>query len=122
MNFGLNANVLTPPFSALVSMLMIAGIDWLGLRLAHIFNLLEPTAPAWHRWQAPILGAMLLSVLLYPLALAGVTPRWFFQTTGIFISAFGTAHLFLILRNFLCNRGVSCHNIVLRSRNFEAGT
>jgi hypothetical protein len=61
MNFGLNANVLTPPFSALVSMLMIAGIDWLGLRLAHIFNLLEPTAPDWHRWQTPILGAITLA-------------------------------------------------------------
>ena len=112
MYFGLNANVLTPPFSALVSMLMIAGIDWLGLRLAHIFNLLGPSAPAWHRWQAPILGAMLLSVLLYPLALAGITPRWFFQTTGICISAFGASHIFLILKNFLCNRRVSWRNIV----------
>lgn len=119
MNFGLNANVLPPPFSALVSMLMIAGIDWLGLRLAHIFNLLGPIAPAWHRWQAPILGAMLLSVLLYPVALAGITPRWFFQTTGICISAFGAVHIFLILRNFLCNRGVSCRNIVLRASNLD---
>jgi hypothetical protein len=59
MNFGLNANVLTPPYSALVSMLMIAGIDWLGLRMAYLFNLNGPSAPAWHRWQAPILGAML---------------------------------------------------------------
>ena len=54
MNFGLNANVLTPPFSALVSMLLIAGIDRIGLRLAHIFNLLGPSAPAWHRWQASV--------------------------------------------------------------------
>jgi hypothetical protein len=112
MNFGLNANVLTPPFSALVSMLMIAGIDWLGLRLAHIFNLLGPSAPAWHRWQAPIIGAMLLSVLLYPLALAGITPRWFFQTTGICISAFGASHILLILRNFSYNRRVSWCSIV----------
>jgi hypothetical protein len=112
MNFGLNANVLPPPFSALVSMLMIAGIDRLGLRLAHIFNLLGPSAPAWHRWQAPIIGAMLLSVLFYPLALAGMTPRWCFQAAGIGISAFGAWHIILILRNFLCNRRISWCNII----------
>lgn len=119
MNFGLNANVLTPPFSALLSMLMIAGIDWLGLRVAYIFNLLGPSAPAWHRWQAPILGAMLLSVLLYPLALAGMTPRWCFQAIGIGISAFGAWHALLILRNLLFNRRVSCRNIVQRTKSLS---
>ena len=106
MNFGLNANVLMPPFSALVSMLMIAGVDWLGLRLAHIFNLMGPSAPAWHRWQAPTLGSMLLSILLYPLALVGMTPRWSFQAIGVGISAFGVWHALLILRNLLFNRHI----------------
>ena len=119
MHFGLNANVLTPPFSALVSMLLIAGIDRLGLRLAHIFDLLGPSAPVWHRWQAPIIGAMLLSVLLYPLALAGMTPRWFFQVIGICISTFGILHAFLILKNLLCNRRVSCHDIIWRAKSLD---
>ncbi len=119
MNFGLNTNVLTPPFSALVSILMIAGIDWLGLRLARGFDLLGSSAPAWHRWQAPIIGAMLLSILLYPLALAGMTPRWFFQVTGICISAFGASHIFLILRNFLCNHQIFWRNIVEHTKNLD---
>lgn len=119
MNFGLNANVLTPPYSALLAMLMVAGIDWLGLRVAHIFNLLGPSAPAWHRWQAPILGTMLLSVLLYPLALAGMTPRWCLQAIGAGLSAFGAWHALSILKNLWFNRQVSCRNIVQRTKRLN---
>jgi hypothetical protein len=119
MNFGLNANILTPPYSAILSILMVTGIDWLGLRVAYIFDLLGPDAPAWHRWQAPVIGAMLLSVLLYPLALAGMTPRWCFQAIGIGILAFGAWHAFLILKNVLYKRWVSCSNIFQRAKSLN---
>lgn len=115
----MNANVLAPPYSALVSMLMIAGIDWLGLRVAHIFNLLEPSAPAWHRWQIPLLGTLLLLVLLYPLALAGMTPRLFFQIIGIGLSFFGAWHVFLILKNLINNYRESNLNIIQRVKRLD---
>ncbi len=107
MNFGLNMNVLVPPLSALVSILMVAGVDWVGVRMGRMFDMIGPGAPSWHRSQAPILGAMVLSVLLYPLALAGLTPRWFLGAIGAVMAILGALNGVSALRRALLARRLS---------------
>ena len=53
MNYGLDANLVSPPVSAFIALMLIAGCDALGVRVARLFGLLGPFAPAWHRFQAP---------------------------------------------------------------------
>jgi hypothetical protein len=72
--YGLDSNIAQPPFSALLSLLLIAGCD--GLGLCFIQNYLRPqTHNKWLRWQAPIIGVALLSAFVYPMALAGLANR-----------------------------------------------
>src|SRR3989344_5481876 len=98
MNYGLDANLVSPPISAFIALMLIAGCDALGVRGARLFGLLGPFAPAWHRFQAPILGVMLLSTVLYPLALAGLTTRGFMQVIAVGLSTFGILHVVIALR------------------------
>jgi len=98
ISYGLDANLVTPPFSAFFALMMIAGCDALGVRVARLFGLLGAFAPAWHRFQAPIIGVMLLSAFLYPLALAGLTARIFLQFIAVGLLVCGAVHIFNLLR------------------------
>jgi hypothetical protein len=74
MMYGLDSNIALPPFSALLSLLLIVGCD--GLGFCFIQNFLRPKFHIrWLRWQAPIIGVTLLSAIVYPMALAGFANR-----------------------------------------------
>ena len=81
--FSLDQWLATPPLSALFSILIIAGLDLFGVWILRAFNFEVGSYKDWVRWQAPIVGAMLLAIILYPLALAGLTPLKFLQSVAI---------------------------------------
>ena len=97
MLYGLEAVILRPPFAAFVSVLLLLGVDRLGLLVASWFSLRRTPAPSWHRWQAPVIGAMALSTILYPLALLGATPRWSLQLIAAILAFGGGIHLLIVL-------------------------
>ena len=82
--FGLDGNVAVPPFSALLSLLLVAGVDAIGLLALRAFPLGSSCNPLWLRFQAPVVGAALLSAMVFPLALAEYFPRH--VATGLAIS------------------------------------
>ncbi|EKQ90135.1 DUF1420 family protein [Leptospira borgpetersenii] len=90
MKFGLDANVAYPPLSVVYSIFLIFGCDFLGFYILRLFeNSLGQIKNSWIRWQAPLTGALLLSVVFYPLALFGLTPRFLMKCVAIFLSVLG---------------------------------
>jgi hypothetical protein len=73
--YGLDANIAHPPFSALLSILLVVGCDGIGLFAAQNILKLQDVNIKWLRWQAPIIGVALIATLIYPLALAGLAHR-----------------------------------------------
>lgn len=73
--YGLDAYVMPPPFSALLSLAMIAGIDALGVFVIRNLPLQSGKAAAWLRYQAPLIGAALIAALTFPLVLLGSFPQ-----------------------------------------------
>lgn len=96
MKYGLDANIALPPFSALLSILLVVGCDCIGLFVAQNFLKLQVANFKWLRWQAPIIGVALLAALIYPLALAGLAHR---NILKVFASFIIIVSLFHILKN-----------------------
>jgi hypothetical protein len=91
--YGIDSYVLPPPLSALVSVTLLAGCDGIGLAVLRASGLCAPGAPRWHRWQAPIAGAMVLAIVLYPLALVKLTPLGFMSATAGLVAAIGIVNV-----------------------------
>ena len=101
--FSLDQWAATPPLSALISILMIAGIDRIGIFSLGLLGFDVNSRINWVRWQAPVVGAMLLAIFLYPLALAGFTPLRLMQCIAFICIVFGILHLLktaALLANF----------------------
>ena len=86
-----------PPLSALASIFLVIGLDWVGLKFLMSCGFLDGdhvNRKNWLRWQSPIVGSMLLAVILYPLALVGLTHFMFMQGVAITLLLLGCLHLF----------------------------
>ena len=96
--YGLDSFVLEPPLSTIFSILLIVGLDGIGLKL---LGYLCPQNEnfKWLRWQAAILGALVLTILLYPIALFGNTGLIFFQIVGVIIIAISLIHIYRLSTN-----------------------
>ena len=94
--YGLDSFVLDPPFSAIVSISLIIGCDSLGIYVLRITALQTPDIK-WPRWQAPMLGALVLSVIFYPIALLGVADLFVLRSVGILLVVFSVVHLGLTI-------------------------
>ncbi|EMS85324.1 DUF1420 family protein [Leptospira noguchii] len=104
MKFGLDANVAYPPLSVLYSIFLIFGCDLLGFYILKLFeNSLGQIKNSWIRWQAPLTGALLFSIILYPLSLFGYTPRFLMRGTAIFLSALGFINVFFFVKEGIKN-------------------
>jgi len=104
--YSLEQLLAPPPLSALLSIALVAGLDCLGLvflrRSALLsFNPHNSSSDAGDdlRWQAIVVGAMLLATVLFPMVLFGVASRFMMQGVAICLLVAGTLHLVL----------VSCH-------------
>ena len=80
--YGLDSFVLDPPFSAIVSILLIIGCDSLGICVLYISGLQIPGIK-WPRWQAPMLGVLALSVIFYPIPILGKGDLFVLRSVGI---------------------------------------
>lgn len=86
--FSIDQTLATPPLSALISIYLIAGFDLIGVFLLRRIGFTIGSHRDWVRWQAPIMGAMLIALVLYPLALLNLTSLLFMQLiASIFIVA-----------------------------------
>ena len=81
--FSIDQLLSTPPLSAFFSILLIAGCDFIGTLFLDRLGLVSGGHKDWIRWQAPVVGAMLFAIILYPLALADLTSRLFMQVAAI---------------------------------------
>ena len=102
-----------PPFAALASILLIIGLDWLGLKLLMTCGFLgsyHNNKKNWLRWQSPIIGSMMLAVLLYPPAMLGLTNFLLMKSIALALVALGCIHLFNTLpkRQFLSIEWSNC--------------
>ncbi|KAK2620015.1 DUF1420 family protein [Leptospira interrogans] len=125
MKFGLDANITYPPLSVIYSILLILGCDFLGFYILKLFeNHLGEIKNTWRRWQAPLTGALLLSVSLYPLALFGFTSRLFMESVAFLLVILGLINLRGFIKKIKSNKdilSISKQNLD-RSLNFNIQT
>lgn len=93
--FGLDANVAMPPLSAFLSLLLVAGVDAIGLLLLRSFPLGSRCNALWLRWQAPIAGAAIVSSMVFLLSLAEYFPRQFATHLATSIAIGGVVSIIL---------------------------
>tara|TARA_B100000959_G_C14967963_1_gene618566 strand:+ start:504 stop:2405 length:1902 start_codon:yes stop_codon:yes gene_type:complete len=99
--YGLDANIIQPPFSAIISILLILACDYIGITVVSRLLKINTFNIKWMRWQAPIIGAALLSVIVYPVALLGGAFRGNLRILAITLIAISFLHIFnLIKLNF----------------------
>ena len=91
--FSIDHWIAAPPFSVFFSLFIIAALDFFGTIFLHFFGFAVNSYRDWVRWQAPIVGAMLLAIVLYPLALLGHTPLILMQSVAIVCMFIGVCHL-----------------------------
>jgi hypothetical protein len=106
--FSLDQWVAAPPLSAFFSLLLIAGLDQLGLVLLRLLGFAVGSRKDWVRWQSPMIGAMLLAIGLYPLVLAGLTPLNLMQGIAVVCMVLGLWHV--------CRAAVLAHGRTERVR------
>lgn len=121
MKFGLDANVAYPPLSVLYSIFLIFGCDFLGFYILKLFeNSVGQIKNSWIRWQAPLTGALLLSVILYPLALFGFTPRVLMKNVAIFLSVLGFTNVCLFVKEGVKNSiSISYYSNIFKSIQYN---
>ncbi len=99
--YSLDQIVASPPISAVLSLLLMVGCDSIGVILLRVFGFSSLNVHQWQRWQAPIVGAMALGVVLYPLALAGLTSRLFMQSVAFACVGLGLLQSVRVIRGFM---------------------
>ena len=93
-NYSIEAWVLSPPFSAIIAILLLLGCDYLGLILLHKFEIFAEERISVYRMQAIIIGVMILAIILYPLALLQSTPLLLMQILGWLLILLGCINSF----------------------------
>lgn len=104
--YSIDQLIAAPPLSAIYSLFLILGCDLLGKALLQRLKIISNRSNDWIRWQCVILGAMLIAIIIYPLALINLTPRLFFQKIAIFLMCLGVYEIYLISRSIYKNKKV----------------
>ena len=99
--YGIDANIAQPPFSAIISILLVVACDYIGLYVIRKYLKTDVTDIKWIRWQAPTIGVALLSVIIYPMALIGIAHRSELRLIAMLMIAVSFLH---ILKFFKYNR------------------
>ncbi|CAN1513139.1 Protein of unknown function DUF1420 [Methylophilaceae bacterium] len=103
--FSIDQLVAYPPFSVILSLLLILGFDLIGKLSLQTFKLINSDASSWIRWQSCIVGTMLISIIIYPLTLVNLTPRLFMQGIAIFVIGLGVYETYKIIKWAFKNKG-----------------
>ena len=91
--YGIDANIAQPPFSAIISILLVVACDYLGLYVIRKYLKTDVTDIKWIRWQAPTIGVALLSVIIYPMALIGIAHRSELRLIAMLMIAVSFLHI-----------------------------
>lgn len=78
-----------PPLSAIFSLLLFMGCDFIGSSMLPFFGLSDRKITNWQRWQAPVIGALVLGLFLYPMALCRVTTMLFLRVVAAALMLLG---------------------------------
>ena len=97
--YGIDANIAQPPFSAIISILLVVACDYLGLYVIRKYLKTDVTYLKWIRWQAPTIGVALLSIIIYPMALIGVAHRSELRLIARLMIAVSVVHIFKFVKS-----------------------
>ena len=92
--YGLDANIIQPPFSALVSILLVIACDFIGSVFIWKFLKIDTIEIKWIRWQSPIIGVAFVSVFIFPMALFGFAHRSELRLVALFMLILSFIHIF----------------------------
>ncbi len=105
MSYGFDAYVLVPPYSLLVSVLLLLACDMVGNIFLRTFKL-KLLIGSWVRLQAPLFGLMLLAILVYPMALMGLATLSNLRLISSLLILMLGAHFILRLAKIKLSRDV----------------
>ena len=105
MSYGLDNYVLVPPYSLLVSVLLLLACDMLGNIFLRTFKL-KLHIGSWARLQAPLFGLMLLAILVYSMALMGLATLSNLRLISSLLILMLGAHFILRLAKIKLSRDV----------------
>jgi len=91
--YSLEQVVAPPPFSALMSIALISGVDWLGFMVLRAAGLLKPDQQIALRWQSVIVGSMVLALVLYPAVLLNLGSHSVMSIIAVSLMGVGVLHL-----------------------------
>jgi hypothetical protein len=99
MNFGIENNILPPPFSMFVSILLFIGCYQLGnfiLRLKKLNFIIKKISLV--EFQSATFGCLFLIIILFPLSLLGLFNLFFIRIIGLILILF-SLYFFLNFKN-----------------------
>ena len=95
--FSLDQFAAAPPFSLLASVFLVIGLDYIGFQFLKLFvfiGIAHLNRKDWLRWQSPVIGSVILALVLYPLALLGLTHFVLMKGLAITLLLMGCIHVF----------------------------
>ena len=95
--FSLDQFAAPPPYSVLASVFLVIGLDYIGFQFLKLVGLIGSdrlNSKDWLRWQSVVIGSMILAVILFPLALLGLTHFILMKGLAIALLLMGCIHLF----------------------------
>jgi len=118
--YGLDANIAPPPLSAIISILLVVGCDGVGYSFTRYFLKIDTLKLKWMRWQFPIIGAMLLSIVVFPMALFGVADRVNLQVLAVSLIVIALAHIILVYKSSYSELKAKANNISFSFFSWDA--
>ena len=103
--YSIDHLVARPPLSLIFSFFLILGFHLIGKLSLQTFKLINSHSSSWIRWQSCIVGSMIISIIIYPLALLNLTPRLFMKGLAIFVIGLGIYESYKIIKWVYKNKG-----------------
>ena len=101
MSYGLENFVSSPPLGAIISLLMIFGLDFLGLAILRLLKFdLNNSENLWLRCQSPLIAVAVLLCITSPIVLAGFFKFGIPTIFGVTLVAIGLGYLGKLLWRF----------------------
>ena len=119
--FSLDQFAAPPPYSVLASVFLVIGLDYIGFQFLKLVGLIGSdrlNSKDWLRWQSVVIGSMILAVILFPLALLGLTHFILMKGLAIALLLMGCIHLFFwhlansIFKNVMNMNYTSCFKFI----------
>ena len=93
MIYGLDNFISNPPLGAITSLLIIFGLDALGIWILRLLKInLRTRTNSWLRFQAPLIATALLICLIFPIVLTGFFTLYVSRSIGFILLFIGLLH------------------------------